>query len=181
MAFGENLRLIRKERKMTQEELSEKLCVSRQAVSKWESNEGYPETEKLIRISKELNVSLDYLFNEQSNEIKYEEHKSAVYVPNGKISISSFDKQKIVMCQAVKSSKMLFNGKGPRYILSGVDGISFWGEHSVTLGWYLSEEDIQKEITEINAAIRKGDPSYELKYFVNIEYKGLFGQPHIIE
>ena len=93
----------------------------------------------------------------------------------------SVDKQNVVMCQAVKSSQILFNGKGPRYILSGVDGISFWGEHSVLLGWYLSEEDIQKEITEINAAIRKGDPSYELKYFVNIEYKGLFGQPHIIE
>ena len=37
MSFGENLRQVRTERRMTQEELAEKLGVSRQAVSKWES------------------------------------------------------------------------------------------------------------------------------------------------
>ena len=50
MSFGENLRKIRKQRNITQEELAELLNVSRQAISKWEAGNGYPETEKLILI-----------------------------------------------------------------------------------------------------------------------------------
>lgn len=61
MSFSENLRLMRKERNISQEELAEIMGVSRQAVSKWEQGTGYPEMEKLLILSKELNVSLDYL------------------------------------------------------------------------------------------------------------------------
>ena len=60
MSFGDNLKEIRKQRKITQEDLAELLNVSRQAISKWESGNGYPETEKLIMVSRELNISLDY-------------------------------------------------------------------------------------------------------------------------
>lgn len=67
MGFAENLKLIRKERNVTQEELAELLGVSRQAISKWESGNGYPETEKLITISQKLNISIDYLLNDKSN------------------------------------------------------------------------------------------------------------------
>ena len=42
MSFGENLKQIRKERGLTQENLAELMEVSRQAVSKWEQGEGYP-------------------------------------------------------------------------------------------------------------------------------------------
>mgnify|MGYP002574175233 CR=1 FL=1 len=52
MSFGENLKNVRKQRGVTQEELAEILGVSRQAISKWESDSGYPETEKLLVISK---------------------------------------------------------------------------------------------------------------------------------
>ena len=48
MSFAENLKLIRKERNLSQEELAEILEVSRQAVSKWEQGDGYPEVEKLL-------------------------------------------------------------------------------------------------------------------------------------
>jgi transcriptional regulator with XRE-family HTH domain len=61
MSFAENLQTIRKEKHISQEDLAEMIGVSRQAVSKWEQGNGYPETEKLIIISKTLNVSLDYL------------------------------------------------------------------------------------------------------------------------
>ena len=61
MSFGENLKNVRKQRGVTQEELAEILGVSRQAISKWESDSGYPETEKLLVISKALNISIDYL------------------------------------------------------------------------------------------------------------------------
>lgn len=72
MGFAENLKHIRKKQNITQEELAEILHVSRQAVSKWESNGGYPETEKLLLIAKELNTSLDYLFSERCPMVRPE-------------------------------------------------------------------------------------------------------------
>ena len=48
MSFGENLKNVRKQRGVTQEELAEILGVSRQAISKWESDGGYPETENCL-------------------------------------------------------------------------------------------------------------------------------------
>lgn len=51
MTIGEKIAKLRKENNITQEQLAEKLGVSRQAISKWESNATYPETDKLIRIS----------------------------------------------------------------------------------------------------------------------------------
>jgi transcriptional regulator with XRE-family HTH domain len=42
MSFGEKLKIVRKHRNVTQEELAETLSVSRQAISKWESDVGYP-------------------------------------------------------------------------------------------------------------------------------------------
>lgn len=182
MSFGENLKLIRKERRITQEQLAEMLEVSRQAVSKWESGDGYPETEKLILLSQKLNVSIDYLVNEQSNIEKEEEPgRPVIYAPSEKITIASFDKSHIVSCQAVKSSKVFANGKAPAYVLLGVESVTFWGEHSVILGWYKTADEIQNEITEINEAIKRGENQYELQYFTKVEYKGLFGQPRIVE
>ena len=61
MSFGENLQTIRKKNQLSQEGLAEMLGVSRQAVSKWELGEGYPEVEKLMLLSKKLNISLDSL------------------------------------------------------------------------------------------------------------------------
>ncbi len=74
MLFKEKLKLIRKEKNITQEQLAEMLNVSRQAVSKWEQGIGYPETEKLILISQKLDVSIDYLLNEKEN-VKIKDEK----------------------------------------------------------------------------------------------------------
>ena len=64
MTLGEKLSKLRKENNYTQEQLSDVLGVSRQAISKWESNITYPETDKLIRISELFHCSLDYLLKE---------------------------------------------------------------------------------------------------------------------
>ena len=61
MALGEKLAKLRKEHNYTQEQLAELLGVSRQAISKWESDSAYPETEKLIRLARMYDCSLDYL------------------------------------------------------------------------------------------------------------------------
>ena len=61
--FGDNLYTLRKEKGLSQDEFAEQLGVSRQAVSKWERNEAYPDTENLIAISRFFNVSIDDLIN----------------------------------------------------------------------------------------------------------------------
>lgn len=61
MYIAKNLQYLRKRDKITQEDLAEKLNVSRQSVSKWETGEAYPETEKLLAICDMFNVSLDGL------------------------------------------------------------------------------------------------------------------------
>ncbi len=68
MTFGEKIQILRKDAGMSQEELAERLDVSRQAISKWERGAGYPETEKLIRMSRLFGVSLDYLFGEDEDQ-----------------------------------------------------------------------------------------------------------------
>ena len=65
MNFSEKFQLIRKNKGMTQEELAEKLDVSRQAVAKWESGQAYPDISNLIQISNLFNVTVDYLVRDQ--------------------------------------------------------------------------------------------------------------------
>ena len=64
MTLGDKLSKLRKGNNYTQEQLADILGVSRQAVSKWESDAAYPETEKLIRISELFDCSLDYLLKD---------------------------------------------------------------------------------------------------------------------
>jgi len=65
MIFSEKLQLLRKNKGLTQEEMAEKLDVSRQAVAKWESGQVYPDISNLIQISNLLNVTIDYLVRDQ--------------------------------------------------------------------------------------------------------------------
>ena len=66
--IGHKLQALRKEHNLSQEELSDKLAVSRQAISKWERGEAYPDTENLIAISKLFNVSIDELIDNQNEK-----------------------------------------------------------------------------------------------------------------
>ena len=65
MNFSEKFQLIRKNKGMTQEELAEKLDISRQAVAKWESGQAYPDISNLIQISNLFNVTVEYLVRDQ--------------------------------------------------------------------------------------------------------------------
>ena len=75
MTIGEKLSKLRKENGYTQEGLAEKLNVSRQAISKWEADGAFPETDKLIALSKIYNCSVDYLLGNEFYEVKVEEEK----------------------------------------------------------------------------------------------------------
>ena len=68
MTIDEKIAKARREKRLTQEELADRLGVSRQAVSKWESGAAQPETDKLARLSGLLGVSCDYLLCDDAEE-----------------------------------------------------------------------------------------------------------------
>lgn len=65
MGIGEKIFKLRKEKGLSQEALAEQLGTTRQAISKWENNQGYPETEKLLQLSNIFEVSIDFLLKEE--------------------------------------------------------------------------------------------------------------------
>lgn len=61
MSTGTRIAQARKKQGLTQEQLAEQLEVTRQSVSRWESDTAYPETDKLVRLARIFGVSCDYL------------------------------------------------------------------------------------------------------------------------
>lgn len=89
MSFTDNLHYLRKRDKVTQEELADRLGVSRQSVSKWETGEAYPETDKLISICDIFGVSLDDLLRndltaseavDETSDEKSDEEEKKVFI-----------------------------------------------------------------------------------------------------
>ena len=80
MTLGEKLSRLRRENNYTQEQLADIIGVSRQAISKWESDVAYPETDKLISLSTLFHCSIDYLVRED-----IQEDHCQVSAPNKKI------------------------------------------------------------------------------------------------
>jgi len=173
MSFADNLKQLRKDKQLSQEELAEILDVSRQAVSKWEQGIGYPEVEKLLLLSSELNISLDSLMaTEITQELNTEKQNVT-----GTITITSPFEHVIATCHKVVASGKMSGGKSsPQYALFGTsEGKEFFGGEPTTfLGWYANEKDISKEIMEIHDAIVNGIATYTLKYSVRTK-KGLLG------
>jgi len=77
MSFNEKLQYLRKENKLSQEQLADMLDVTRQSVSKWESGTTYPEMDKLIMLCKIFRCSLDDLTNDEIVDIKSVSQKSS--------------------------------------------------------------------------------------------------------
>lgn len=71
--FSENLKKIRKDNNLSQEQLAEELGVSRQAISKWESAVAYPEMDKIIALCDKFNLNIDDLLHKDIREVKGEE------------------------------------------------------------------------------------------------------------
>ena len=84
MTFGEKLQRLRKTRGWTQEELAQKITVSRQALSKWEQGTARPDTENVLQISKLFGVSTDYLLKDE-----YESEHAISSVQRNRSDVSS--------------------------------------------------------------------------------------------
>ncbi len=88
MNLADNLKKIRKDNNLSQEQLAEKLSVSRQSVSKWESGISYPEMDKVIQICNLFNLNINELINEDIKEVS---EKKEVQKRNNQYITSFFD------------------------------------------------------------------------------------------
>ncbi len=68
MNIGERIYELRRKNSMSQEDLAEKMNVSRQSISKWESNQSVPEVEKIIQLSNIFNVSTDWILKGENSK-----------------------------------------------------------------------------------------------------------------
>ena len=164
MSFGDNLQTLRKKNQLSQEGLAEMLGVSRQAVSKWELGEGYPEVDKLLILSKKLNVSLDSLLGNETAPAASENASAPAMIrlvsPNEGVIVST---SKVTRSQPFKGRK-----NSPKYALYALDGndVSVWGAQNTFLAWYRDLDDVTREIDAIQNAMNAGAASYTLQYSV---------------
>ncbi len=98
MTTGDKIAQMRKESNLTQEQLADLLGVSRQSVSKYESNLAYPETEKIIKLSEIFHCSMDYLLRdeiEKNDEVKQVHTRDNDNIPADVLlkSFLNFDKK----------------------------------------------------------------------------------------
>ena len=87
MKFGENLRNLRKSKNISQEKLAEKVNVSRQSVSKWETGEAYPEMNNILELCKILHCNINDLVNDNMIDLDSLDE-------NVKMSVVKFKKEK---------------------------------------------------------------------------------------
>lgn len=74
-AFAENLQFYRNRKEMTQEQLAEKMGVSRQTISKWKAGTSYPEMEKLLLLCDLFSCSMDTLMRGVAEELEVEDNQ----------------------------------------------------------------------------------------------------------
>lgn len=90
---------LRKQKGLSQEELADKLNVSRQTISKWERGEASPDTDNLVELAKLYEISLDKLLGlkvEDQKEIKGEDEEAKIKISNSKIEIND-GKEKVIL------------------------------------------------------------------------------------
>ena len=164
MDIGQNILNLRKSANLSQEQLAEKMGVTRQTISNWELDESSPDLKQGRELSKIFNVSLDDLAGDSTFE-----YLGAKDVDR-KITIISAIENVIVTCNKIQSSNKYKGGKdSPKYALFGSDESN--STNSTLLGWYENKAQISKEIMDIKEAFISGVSSYELKYNVEVKKK----------
>ena len=113
MSLGEKIKVYRNSKNLSQENLAEKVGVSRQAVTKWESNKSKPSTENLIRVADVLDISMNDLTSDNSlSEINRRENTTFI------------EQTQVVYDKAKQGNIMKINNK-IKYILLIIFFINF--------------------------------------------------------
>ncbi|WP_311537132.1 helix-turn-helix transcriptional regulator [uncultured Anaerococcus sp.] len=85
MNIGDKLKQARLNKKMTQEEVADKLYVSRQSISNWENNKTYPDIGNVLALSDLYEISLDELLKGSDNFMKHLEESTDIVRSNKKL------------------------------------------------------------------------------------------------
>ena len=122
MKFGDNLKILRKKKNMSQEELAEKVGVSRQSVSKWETGEAYPEMNNILELCKIFRCNIGELVNDNMIDLdsldaeikmsvvkfKKEKQKKMKGLSKAMIVLSKIGKIVITVCIPIVIMLMVF-------------------------------------------------------------------------
>ena len=110
MSIAERILTLRKSKGMSQEQLAEAVGVSRQAVSKWESEQASPDPEKIIAMSEIFGVTTDYLLKgiePEKEEAKTEEKAEEKKTEDTHMTVGDVLDQKILTEKNKEKSKKL--------------------------------------------------------------------------
>ncbi|MEE0443015.1 MAG: helix-turn-helix transcriptional regulator, partial [Acutalibacteraceae bacterium] len=75
MNISEKIQILRRDKEWSQDELAEKLNVSRQSVSKWESGKALPDSEKILAMANLFDVSTDFLLKDEQEPVFVDDEK----------------------------------------------------------------------------------------------------------
>lgn len=107
MTFGEKLREARKEAGLSQEQLAKKMTVSRSAIAKWETDKGMPDVNNLKAMSRLLNVSVDFLLDDDE-KISFNEIKEPINLHDYEKSGKCRDKKDAVCYAKNKDARAIY-------------------------------------------------------------------------
>ena len=125
MTFGEKLFELRKRNNFSQEELAEKIGVSRQAVSRWEGGETMPDSPNLLLISNLFGVSADYLLRDETeSEIPPQKEENPKPAKKKKIMLfyisGLFTMAALLYIIALSDSDIVYWLGGTVFLLAGI-------------------------------------------------------------
>lgn len=120
MDLGEKIFKLRKERGLSQEALAEKVGTTRQVISKWENNQGFPETEKLLLLSNVFEVSVDFLLKEEKT-VRDPAEERGFYVSREMATGYISNEKKV--CRYIGCAFMFWALAGVPFTLFGVNSI----------------------------------------------------------
>lgn len=150
MKFEDKIGQIRKEKGLSQEDLAERLGVSRQAVAKWEAGLSYPEVDKLIAISNLFQISIDSL-------LRIDESECSFYRPKDKRSLT--EEMVSFLCRAKKEC---YAGEGNKVTSSRPESLDYRyneGEYSYQDSYFGGEKFIGEEVLYV-----KEKPVWSMNY-----------------
>lgn len=169
MLFNDKLKQLRGEYNLTQEELAEKLDVSRQAITKWESGEGTPDVENLKQLAILFNTTLDDLIMENKKvevsekqyryieeiAIDHSKHFDLKFTKIGEISILPNEEEKVkieILSDTAKPEESLKIKSDNRYDRLDLEIKNKQTAMNVALNLYLPEKYIDE--IEVNSGSR---------------------------
>lgn len=135
MSLGKSLYELRKQRGLSQEDVAQELYVSRQTISKWESDLSSPDFEKLISLSKFYHISLDELANQSQENNGIRErviYKEYYYEYKSKLKIGNVPLIHVVFAHNLKAKAKGIIAVGPR--ATGIIAIGFLSVGLLAMG-----------------------------------------------